>query len=89
MPMYDASRLCFCVPCHDREGPEKHVAEWTMDIEESGLKEVKTCKDVPDWARLTNVVASFDPTEKNALSSAASNVIRISLANIMMTKRAR
>ena len=43
-----------------------HVAERIMTIEESGLGEVKSSKDVPDWARISDVVASFDPIEKKA-----------------------
>ena len=43
-----------------------HVAERVMTIEESGLGEVRSCKDIPDWARISHVVASFDPVEKKA-----------------------
>ena len=42
------------------------VAERIMTIEESGLGEVRNCKDVPDWARISDVHASFDPMEKRA-----------------------
>lgn len=43
-----------------------HVAERIMHIEESGLGEVKSCRDIPDWARISHVVASFDPVERKA-----------------------
>lgn len=43
-----------------------HVAERIMNVEESGLGEVKSCRDVPKWARISYVTASFDPMEKKA-----------------------
>ena len=42
------------------------VAERIMNIEESGLGEIRSCKDVPDWARISDVEASFDPMETRA-----------------------
>ncbi|KAL8822855.1 MAG: hypothetical protein Q9191_006418 [Dirinaria sp. TL-2023a] len=41
-----------------------HVAERIMNVEESGLGEIKSCRDVPKWARISYVTASFDPMEK-------------------------
>ena len=43
-----------------------HVAEKIMTVEESGLGEVKSCRDVPKWARISYVAASFYPMEKKA-----------------------
>lgn len=43
-----------------------HVAERIMTIEEAGLGEVRSCKDIPGCARISHVVASFDPIERKA-----------------------
>lgn len=45
------------------------VAERIITIEESGLGEVRSAKDVPDWARISDVEASFDPVETKATFS--------------------
>ena len=42
------------------------VAERIMTIEESGLGEVRSAMDVPDWARISDVQASFDQMETKA-----------------------
>jgi hypothetical protein len=43
------------------------VAETLVEIEEEGLCEVKTCNDVPDWARLSFVAPVFDPAGRRAV----------------------
>jgi hypothetical protein len=43
------------------------VAERLVEIEEDGLGEVKSCHDVPDWARLSFVAPVFDPAGRRAL----------------------
>jgi hypothetical protein len=43
------------------------VAERLVEIEEDGLGEVKSCYDVPDWARLSFVAPVFDPAGRRAL----------------------
>ena len=40
------------------------VAERVVEIEEEGLLEVSDCSDVPDWARISDVVPTFDPDGK-------------------------
>jgi hypothetical protein len=42
------------------------VAERLIEIEEEGLGEVKSCKDVPDWARISDVHPEFDPVGRRA-----------------------
>lgn len=42
------------------------VAERVMTIEESGLGEVRSCRDVPYWARISEVDANFDMMETKA-----------------------
>ncbi|KAE8447220.1 hypothetical protein EG329_011051 [Mollisiaceae sp. DMI_Dod_QoI] len=42
------------------------VAEKVVQIEESGLGEVKRCEDVPDWARISSVSPIFDSVERKA-----------------------
>jgi len=42
------------------------VAERLVEIEEEGLGEVKSCKDVPDWARISDVHPVFDPVRRRA-----------------------
>jgi hypothetical protein len=42
------------------------VAERLVEIEEEGLGEVKSCKDVPDWARISDVHPEFDPVGRRA-----------------------
>ena len=42
------------------------VAERIMTIEESGLGEIRSAMDLPDWARISDVQASFDPMETKA-----------------------
>ena len=39
------------------------VAERLMEIEEAGLGEIKSCEDVPRWARITSVHVDFDLQE--------------------------
>ncbi len=36
------------------------VAQRLMEIEEAGLGEVRSCKDVPEWARISDVSVRFD-----------------------------
>ena len=36
------------------------VAEKVVEIEEAGLGEVRSCEDVPDWARISDVEPIFD-----------------------------
>ena len=43
------------------------VAERLVEIEEDGLDEVKSCHDVPDWARLSFVAPVFDPAGRRAV----------------------
>jgi hypothetical protein len=42
------------------------VAERLIEIEEEGLGEVKSCKDVPDWALISDVHPVFDPVRRRA-----------------------
>jgi hypothetical protein len=42
------------------------VAERLVEIEEEGLGEVKSCQDVPDWARISDVHPVFDTVERRA-----------------------
>jgi hypothetical protein len=42
------------------------VAQRVLEIEEAGLGEVKSCEDVPDWARISNVSPLFDPVGRKA-----------------------
>lgn len=43
------------------------VAERIVAIEESGLGVVKTCADVPDWARTSEACPIFDPEHRKAI----------------------
>jgi hypothetical protein len=43
------------------------VAERVVEIEEAGLGEVKSCSDVPDWARLSFVCPRFDHARRRAV----------------------
>lgn len=43
------------------------VAERLVEIEEEGLGEVKSCHDVPDWARLSYVAPVFDPAGRKVV----------------------
>jgi len=40
------------------------AADRVIAIEEEGLGEVKSCEDVPDWARINNAMPTFDINEK-------------------------
>jgi hypothetical protein len=42
------------------------VAERLVEIEEEGLGEVKSCQDVPDWARISGIHPVFDPVGRRA-----------------------
>jgi hypothetical protein len=42
------------------------VAQRVLDIEEAGLPNVKSCEDVPDWARISNVSPVCNPIERRA-----------------------
>ena len=42
------------------------VAERVVQIEEAELGDIKSCADVPDWARLSGVSPTFDPVERRA-----------------------
>lgn len=42
------------------------VAQRVVEIEEAGLVDVKSCEDVPDWARISNVSPLFDPVGRKA-----------------------
>ena len=42
------------------------VAQRVLDIEEAGLQNVRSCEDVPGWARISNVLPVFDPIERRA-----------------------
>lgn len=42
------------------------VAQRVLEIEEAGLADVKTCEDVPDWARISDVTPVFDPVARKA-----------------------
>ena len=42
------------------------VAEQIMNIEEDGLGKVRSASDVPDWVRISDVEASFDPVRRKA-----------------------
>jgi hypothetical protein len=37
-----------------------------MDIEEAGLQDLRSCDDVQEWARISNVSLVFHPTEQRA-----------------------
>jgi hypothetical protein len=43
------------------------VTERLVEIEEEGLGVVKSCHDVPDWARLSFVAPMFDPAGRRAV----------------------
>ena len=43
------------------------VAERIVEIEESGLGVVRTCADVPDWARTSEACPIFDPEHRKAI----------------------
>lgn len=45
------------------------VAERVVAIEESGLGPVRTCADVPDWARTSDVLPIFDLEHRRAVLS--------------------
>ncbi|KAH8797619.1 hypothetical protein F5884DRAFT_687858 [Xylogone sp. PMI_703] len=40
------------------------VAQRVLDIEETGLQNVRSCEDVPGWARISNVTPVFGPFER-------------------------
>ena len=40
------------------------VAQRVLDIEEAGLQNVRSCEDVPGWARISNVSTVFVPIER-------------------------
>ena len=40
------------------------VAERIVQIEEEGLSEVTCCADIPEWARISEVVPIFDPARR-------------------------
>jgi hypothetical protein len=42
------------------------VAQRVLDIEEAGLQNVRSCEDVPDWARISHVSPVFNPIERRA-----------------------
>lgn len=42
------------------------VAQRLMEIEEAGLGDVRSCKDVPEWARISDVTVRFDLEECRA-----------------------
>ena len=42
------------------------VAQRVLDIEEAGLSDVKSCGDIPDWARISNINAAFHPVARKA-----------------------
>lgn len=42
------------------------AAQRVLDIEEAGLQNLKSCDDVPGWARISNVSLAFDHAEKRA-----------------------
>jgi hypothetical protein len=42
------------------------VAQRVLDIEESGLRNVRSCDDVPEWARVSNVFPALDPRRSRA-----------------------
>jgi hypothetical protein len=42
------------------------VAQRVIEIEEEGLGEVRSCNDVPDWARISNVKPTFDRDGRKA-----------------------
>ncbi|PMD29888.1 hypothetical protein L207DRAFT_503376 [Hyaloscypha variabilis F] len=42
------------------------VAQKVLDIEETGLTVVKTCEDIPDWARISNINVAFHPVGRKA-----------------------
>ncbi|KAE9374871.1 hypothetical protein N431DRAFT_336663 [Stipitochalara longipes BDJ] len=42
------------------------IAQRVLDIEEAGLQNVRSCEDVPGWARISNVSTVFDPIEQRA-----------------------
>jgi hypothetical protein len=46
-----------------------HVADRVVEIEESGLGLVTNCKDVPDWARISEVIPVFDKEARSGLLS--------------------
>ena len=43
------------------------VAERVVEIEEEGLLDVTDCSDVPDWARISDVVPTFDHVGKRGI----------------------
>jgi hypothetical protein len=43
------------------------MAQRVVDIEEAGLQGVKSCEDIPEWARLSNVSPVFDSAERRAM----------------------
>jgi hypothetical protein len=42
------------------------VAQRVLEIEEAGLSDVRTCEDIPDWARISGVTPVFDPVGRKA-----------------------
>jgi hypothetical protein len=40
------------------------VAERVVELEESGLGDVRCCEDVPNWARISEVRPTFNPVER-------------------------
>ncbi|RDW65135.1 hypothetical protein BP6252_10786 [Coleophoma cylindrospora] len=42
------------------------VAQRVLDIEEFGLQDVRSCDDVPDWARISNVFTVVEPFRRRA-----------------------
>lgn len=42
------------------------VAQRVLDIEEAGLQNVRSCEDIPGWARLSNVSPVFEPIKQRA-----------------------
>lgn len=43
------------------------VAQRVVDIEEEDLLDVRSCENVPFWARIPKVSARFDPIERRAI----------------------
>jgi hypothetical protein len=42
------------------------VAQRVLDMEEAGLQNVRSCDDIPGWARISNVSPVFNPIEQRA-----------------------
>ncbi|KAE9371928.1 hypothetical protein N431DRAFT_492197 [Stipitochalara longipes BDJ] len=64
------------------------VAQRVLDIEEAGITDVKTCEDIPDWARISNVDTAFDPVARKATLTysrpqSSSKIIRKTISEVI------